>query len=129
MVSQQEDAFQAKLFVEQLVILSAKAEASNFFRLVFSALSVGYDFFKTIVAGIGKCFYFCNPLRKQSGIVLREVRGKKESLEGGFGRLIVFQQQGKGAGNYFQIKFGREEKAVTFALRNRRKADVLRQVR
>ena len=41
----------------------------------------------------------------------------------------VFQQQGKGARNYFQIKFGREEKAVTFALRNRRKADVLRQVR
>ena len=40
----------------------------------------------------------------------------------------VFKQQGKGAGNYFQIKFGRMEKAVTFALRNRRKADVLRKV-
>jgi hypothetical protein len=75
MVNQQEDAFQAKLFVEPIVILSAKAKGSNFFRLVFSRLTAGRDFFKTIVAGIGECCYFCNPLRKQSGIVLREVRG------------------------------------------------------
>ena len=53
-------------------------------------------------------------------------RRVSEKVQAGSG---VFKQQGKGARNYFQIKFGRDEKAVTFALRNRRKADVLRQVR
>jgi len=38
-------------------------------------------FFKTIVAGFGKCFYFCNPLRKQGGDVLREI-SKVNKVEG-----------------------------------------------
>jgi hypothetical protein len=38
------------------------------------------------------------------------------------------KKQGNGADYYFQIKLAGDEKAVTFALRNRRKADVLRKV-
>ena len=75
MMMYEEVSIQAKHFLEQNVILSAIADASNFFDLVFRGLREWSGFFKTIVAGIGECCYFCNPLRKQSGIVLREVRG------------------------------------------------------
>ena len=57
-----------------------------------------------------KAFYFCNPLRKEEGVLKSE-------------RWIVETQ--KRAKNYFKINFARVKKVSTFAAR--RKANEIRQ--